>query len=285
MSNNDENSTAENESDNLIDAKSCINLSLAANDVCENAKQIMVAESKRRPKFYQCKSCGKIFFCTIALQAHKNNCSGLRRQFHCSSCPLIFKSRAVFYNHKRLHAKKLFKSRHKCDSCGREFILQSTLRKHKQSKVCIASKMKIYKKFTQYFCVDCGEGFLNAGNLALHQKLHSVDKNSTVEEINEQDISILQTNRRTRRHPCSYCEEAFIDRRSVTLHEKLHTDQEFAAFDQKRKLIQRRHQLLMMMQERQQKSSEKKFGCKVCGRCYPIQLLLDMHTRLHHAIS
>ncbi|PSN54017.1 hypothetical protein C0J52_10166 [Blattella germanica] len=275
-----------NENDNSLDARRCINVSLTFDNNCDS-KQIMVSESKLRPKFYQCKICAKVFFCTIALHAHKNNCTGVRKQYRCNSCPLIFKSRAVLCNHRRLHAKKKSKNRHKCDICGREFILKSTLKKHRESEICLGTRMKCYKKLPQYFCSECGEGFLNSTNLALHQKLHEVDKkvmtNVAAGHIKKQEVPI--PNRTVRRYPCNYCDESFIDKRSVTLHEKLHTDKEFAAFDQQRKMIQRRHQLMMMLQKQKEESAKKKYGCSVCGRCYPIELLLDMHTRLHHAIS
>jgi hypothetical protein len=150
--------------------------------------------------------------------------------------------------------------------------------------------MKCYTKLPKYFCGECGEGFLNSNNLELHQKIHKVDKTRSSRrgvgktDAGNQDAPAV-ISRTVRRYPCSYCDEAFIDRRSVALHEKLHTDKEFAAFDQERKMIQRRHQLTMMLQKQQQQSSRKKFGCDVCGRCYSIELLLHMHTRLHHAIS
>ncbi|KAJ9593921.1 hypothetical protein L9F63_014635, partial [Diploptera punctata] len=281
---NEENRIIESEND-LINTESCINLSLSFNNDFEYSKQIMVTENKLRPKFYQCKSCAKIFFYAVTLHAHKTNCTGLRKQFHCNFCPLIFKSKSVLCNHRRLHTKKFAKIRHRCDSCGREFIFKATLKRHRQMETCVGPKLKRYKRLPQYFCMECGEGFLNASNLALHQKLHTVDKKlakSTVE--GKQDGSEVQANK-MRRYPCRYCNETFIDRRSVSLHETLHTDKEFAAFDQKRRLIQRKHQLLMMMKKQQPESSEKKFGCNVCGRYYPIELLLDMHTRLHHAIS
>lgn len=249
----------------------------------------MASQSKLRQKFYQCKLCAKIFFCKMALQVHKNHCRGLQKQYHCSSCPLMFKSRTVLFNHRQLHSAKKSKHRHKCEVCGQEFILKSTLKKHRQSQVCKGTRMKYYRKLPQYFCGECGEGFLNSSNLELHQKLHKVDKNHSSNSvtrstgIGDRSGSVV-VSRTVRRYPCSYCDEAFIDRRSVTLHEKLHTDKEFAAFDQERKMIQRRHQLTMMLQKQQQ-SNKKKFGCDVCGRYYSIELLLHMHTRLHHAIS
>jgi hypothetical protein len=149
--------------------------------------------------------------------------------------------------------------------------------------------MKRYRKLPQYFCAECGEGFLNSYNLELHQKLHKVGKTHSSSSVTGKTVignrsgSVL-VSRTARRYPCSYCHEAFIDKRSVALHEKLHTDKEFATFDQERKMIQRRHQLTMMLQKQQQ-GNKKKFGCDVCGRCYSIELLLHMHTRLHHAIS
>lgn len=263
-------------------------ISLPCRKDCKTLKNLMVSRNKLRQKFYQCRMCAKIFFRKMALHVHKNHCRGLQKQYRCSSCPLMFKSRTVLFNHRQLHSAKKRKGRHKCEVCGREFILKSTLKKHRQSQVCKGTRMKCYRKLPQYFCAECGEGFLNSYNLELHQKLHKVGKTHSSSSvtgktgIGNRSGSVL-VSRTARRYPCSYCHEAFIDRRSVALHEKLHTDKEFAAFDQERKMIQRRHQLTMVLQKQQ--GNKKKFGCDVCGRCYSIELLLHMHTRLHHAIS
>lgn len=286
---NEEKKVNEDESGSVTNTNKCIEKSHPFRKDCKTSKKLMVSQSKLRQKFYQCKLCAKIFFCNMALHVHKNHCRGLQKQYHCSSCPLMFKSRTVLFNHRQLHSAKKLKHRHKCEVCGREFILKSTLKKHRQSQVCKGTRMKYYRKLPQYFCGECGEGFLNSSNLELHQKLHKVGKTHSSSSatgntgISNRSGSVV-VSRTVRRYPCSYCDEAFIDRRSVTLHEKLHTDKEFAAFDQERKMIQRRHQLTMMLQKQQQ-SSKKKFGCDVCGRCYSIELLLHMHTRLHHAIS
>jgi len=257
-----------------------------------NVQEFEVAQGKLRQKFYQCKSCAKIFFCKMTLRLHKIRCRGSQKQYHCSSCPLMFKSRAVLFNHRQLHSAKRPKRRHKCEMCGRQFILKSTLKKHRQSQACEGSRMKCYRKLPQHFCNQCGEGFLNSNNLELHQKLHKVGEtrsNSSAGEGARGDgrSATARVPRAVRRYPCGYCDEAFIDRRSVSLHEKLHTDKEFATFDEERKMILRRHQLMMMFQrqQQQQQNNRKRFGCDVCGRCYSIELLLHMHTRLHHAIS
>jgi ribosomal protein L31 len=279
-------------SDNVINTDTCIEVSHPFNKGGSNVKQLRVTQSKLRQKFYQCKSCAKIFFCKITLRIHKNHCRGLQKQYHCSSCPLMFKSRTVLFNHRQLHSANKSKCRHKCEMCGREFILKSTLKKHRQSQVCKGSRMKFYRKLPQHFCSQCGEGFLNSSNLELHQKLHKVGEtrssNNAVEgTCSDSRGASVHIPRAVRRYPCSYCDEAFIDRRSVALHEKLHTDKEFATFDEKRKMILRRHQLTVMFQrqQQQQQGNRKRFGCDVCGRCYSIELLLHMHTRLHHAIS
>lgn len=287
---NEEKEVNESEHDNLVNTNKCIEISCSFSKDSKHLKESKITKGKFRQKFYQCRSCAKTFFCKVALHVHKNHCRGLQKQYHCSSCPLIFKSRAVLFNHRQLHSAKKSNGRHKCEMCGREFILKSTLKKHRQSQVCKGTRMKCYRKLPQYFCGECGEGFLNSSNLELHQKLHRVDKTHSSSGVlkstdsGNQGVPAVAT-RTVRRYPCSYCDEAFIDRRSVTLHEKLHTDKEFAAFDQERKMIQRRHQLTMMLQKQQQQSNRKKFGCDVCGRCYSIELLLHMHTRLHHAIS
>lgn len=289
---NEEKRVSEGGSDNVTNTNTCVEMPHSFSKDCSDVKELTVTQSKLRQKFYQCKSCAKIFFCKITLRIHKNHCRGLQKQYHCSSCPLMFKSRAVLFNHRQLHSAKKSKRRHKCEICGREFILKSTLKKHRQSQVCKGSRMKCYRNLPQHFCSQCGEGFLNASNLELHQKLHKVGEihasTSVVEsaQSNGHGASV-RVPRAVRRYPCGYCDEAFIDRRSVALHEKLHTDKEFATFDEERKMILRRHQLTLMFQkqQQQQQSNRKKFGCDVCGRCYSIELLLHMHTRLHHAIS
>jgi hypothetical protein len=279
-------------SDDVMNTITCVGMSHPFNKDSGNAQEFNVMRSKLRQKFYQCKSCAKIFFCKITLRLHKNHCRGFQKQYHCSSCPLMFKSRAVLFNHQQLHSAKKSKRRHKCEMCGRQFILKSTLKKHRQSQVCKGSRMRHYRKLPQHFCDQCGEGFLNSSNLELHQKLHKVDETCSSSSVGEgartdSRSAAARVPRAVRRYPCSYCDEAFIDRRSVSLHEKLHTDKEFATFDEERKMIVRRHQLTMMFQrqQQQQQNNRKRFGCDVCGRCYSIELLLHMHTRLHHAIS
>lgn len=279
--------------DDVTNTITCVGMSHPFNKDGSNAQELKVTQNKLRQKFYQCKSCAKIFFCKITLRLHKNHCRGLQKQYRCSSCPLIFKSRAVLFNHRQLHLAKKSKRRHKCEMCGRQFILKSTLKKHRQSQVCKGGRMKCHRKLPQHFCNQCGEGFLNSSNLELHQKLHKVGETHSSGSVGEGTCSegrsaAVRVPRAVRRYPCSYCDEAFIDRRSVSLHEKLHTDKEFATFDEERKMIVRRHQLTMMFQrqhQQQQQNNRKRFGCDVCGRCYSIELLLHMHTRLHHAIS
>ncbi|XP_069702801.1 uncharacterized protein [Periplaneta americana] len=238
-------------------------------------------------KFHHCRSCARVFFCTNALRAHIRDCTGRRKQYRCNSCPLAFSSRKVLLNHRLIHSAKNSRRGHTCETCRRHFILKSSLRKHRQSQVCKGTRMRCYRKLPQHFCVECGEGFLNSSNLALHQKLHKVDKSrrsDSAKYTGSQQAGTSGT-RTARRYQCTYCYEAFIDRRSVTLHEKLHTDKEFAAFDEHRRQIQRKYQLMLMMQKQHKESNKKKFHCSICGRCYSRELLLHMHTRLHHAIS
>ncbi|KAG5666897.1 hypothetical protein PVAND_014904 [Polypedilum vanderplanki] len=133
------------------------------------------------------------------------------RPYRCKKCPLSFKNRKDFSDHRRIHKK----SDHQCDKCGQRFRFQASYLNHDcdfwcnicgksisnkanlkihlnyvhnigsakiftcdlcgrfyKSKRNIDTHMKNHMSVTPFNCAICGKGFSHAGALKIHMWNH-----------------------------------------------------------------------------------------------------------------
>ncbi|GJQ80998.1 hypothetical protein Trydic_g23427 [Trypoxylus dichotomus] len=167
-------------------------------------------------------------------------------KFRCKICDKSF-SYNYYLVHIRQHAGN---APHKCDVCGKHFVLKSILKQHKQSHATD-------KRFS---CDVCGKTFKILAGLKMHQFVHSENrpfKCDVCGKLFKQETSLrIHTlrHKNIRRHVCEICGKAFIDRSGLRKHKETHND-------------------------------EKSFTCSVCGKGFKSKVNLDCHQKVHTGIK
>jgi len=206
-------------------------------------KQHLKAERQSHigPKFYSCTQCDKRFSLRNSLYQHMNI---HKSKYKCTDCGRCFISNYVLAKHRQSHTGvKPFE----CTVCGRRFMRARYLVEHSRTH----SGEKPYK------CHMCDKAFSQCGSRNVHMRVHagpynSSQSNKSFSQVSDvkKHISREETNKRSCR--CPYCRKLFKTNSLLKQHVRVHT-------------------------------GEKPFSCRHCSDCFMWQWQLKQHLLKSHS--
>ncbi|KAM8827272.1 zinc finger protein 1035 [Synchiropus picturatus] len=136
--------------------------------------------------YFPCHVCGKTFTTSESLEDHQR-CHLGEKPHECAECGKCFFLAGQLEHHQRMH-----RSEFQCQLCGKGFVSQFALRKHKNT----------HGKSRAHHCTKCQLTFTGASQLAAHMTSH-----------------------REENFPCDICDRVFNSKSSRFEHRKTHTSE------------------------------------------------------------
>ena len=258
---------------------------------------------------FSCDKCDYKTNAESAMQWHIAKHNGTKRGNECEKCDIVFENKIIFNNHMvTAHAYKA------CDLCGKSFVRDINLIKHKEACANRKAKLEIRranldpKKYTPEFKIEAV------------RRVDEIGFAQTYKELNLHDNTLrLWCNLIHKPATCTFCEKEFESNYKLKIHvrskhaddhgcqskdglngesgedllpntsnQEYQCDQCSKSFTNSRNL--KRHLArCSRIQERQLKLIEKKnkvYSCDICGVVQKSQRYLDDHKkRIHENIK
>lgn len=212
-------------------------------------------------KKHMCEICSKSYVSPNQLKRHMQVHKIISNDFICSKCGEGFATRNLLADHvRKFHdgddEGQLFTCM--CDICGKKFLEESSMNVHKRTHnpniikalYCPVStcgeRMKDQAHLAEhiqihsivYNCSICARRFLNAGDLADHEKTHENEHrpfecqicNRRYSNKNQLNVHVLRVHRKSEAnlHECELCSKTFLAAWELRVHERSHSSEKIA---------------------------------------------------------
>ncbi|XP_063707211.1 zinc finger protein OZF-like [Culicoides brevitarsis] len=212
-------------------------------------------------KKHMCEICSKSYVSPNQLKRHMQVHKVVSNDFICSKCGEGFATRNLLADHVRKSHDgdddgQLFTCM--CDICGKKFLEESSMNVHKRThnpniikalycpvSTCgermrdqahLSEHMQIHS--IVYNCTTCARKFLNAGDLADHEKTHENEHRPFECQIcqrrysnkNQLNVHVIRVHRKNEAnlHECELCSKTFLAAWELRVHERSHSSEKIA---------------------------------------------------------
>ncbi|XP_054286742.1 oocyte zinc finger protein XlCOF6-like [Macrosteles quadrilineatus] len=229
----------------------------------ETDKPTTVAKDK-----FQCSICNKVLSSKGSLTNHQATHSG-QKCFCCEHCGKLFTTSPNLAAHVTRQHNLNTESAHSCKECGKLFVRKSALDTH----------LKCHLGVKPFACSYCSKTFTQKVTRDTHQLTHTRDYKFCCDLCDKRfpTQAKLTFHRKTHgepQHTCHLCDKKFTTRQYLNAHYRTHNVTRPAETAQCR--------LDTVLQQVPESSS---FSCKQCGRSFPSQHLLTLHSQKHNPLS
>ena len=166
-----------------------------------------------------CSECGEICARQSILVEHQKLMHNylFEKAFKCNHCPSSFNKKVGLDRHvKRDHDPNNPRSERvaklACDSCGKMFLYESTLRKHKKHLHNITVEVAEKIKVGNFKCEHCEKTFSNKGNMVRHMRTDHVGAGNVSKVVSPGKF------------PCDKCGKSFSNKGNLNKHVKIAHD-------------------------------------------------------------
>jgi uncharacterized Zn-finger protein len=176
------------------------------------------------------------------------------REFQCTICYKVFKSRSTLTSHKKVHSDDV---PYECHHCSLKIRYRSSLLKHMKQHMGDA-KFKTMVQLNvdgKYLCQICQKQYSSKKNLRQHQKLHG-----------------------ERNYACDVCGSSFAEQSRLTQHQKIHTDQKEFSCDICNKSFRLKYTLDIHIKRH---NSEWLYNCNFCEKGFVLRHDWMVHEDKH----
>uniref|UniRef100_A0A336MGJ8 CSON001139 protein n=1 Tax=Culicoides sonorensis TaxID=179676 RepID=A0A336MGJ8_CULSO len=226
-----------------------------------NNKVKLQSHHAHHNKKHLCEICSKAYVSPNQLKRHMQVHKVISNDFICSKCGEGFATRNLLADHvRKFHDGdddgELFSCM--CDICGKKFLEESSMNVHKRihnpniikaiycpvstcgermrDQTHLAEHMQSHSVI--YNCSICARHFLNAGDLADHEKTHENEHrphecqicNRRYSNKNQLNVHILRVHRKNEAnlHECEMCSKTFLAAWELRVHERSHSNEKIA---------------------------------------------------------
>ncbi|KAM4642080.1 uncharacterized protein O3C94_016454 [Discoglossus pictus] len=161
-----------------------------------------------------------------------------------------------------------------CSDCGKCFISNSRLVKHK----CVDTRERLFA------CSECGKCFSKASSLNEHKRIHTGEKPFACSDCGKcfSQVSNLNSHKRThtgdRPFECSDCGKCFSRGSSLNEHKRIHTGERPFVCSDCGKCFGRASKF---NEHKRTHTGERPFSCSECGKCFCQKGNFVRHQRTH----
>ncbi|XP_050312487.1 zinc finger protein OZF-like [Anthonomus grandis grandis] len=263
---------------------------------------------------FECSECHKTYKFREKLEQHlakhqRSPKAPNREAFGCDICHKTLYSKQGLIAHTKRHMK-LYSI--KCDTCGKGFFGQNSLRLHINSKhsgkseficgICfrpcydkgslknhIEKHRAEYKTRLKVKCEECGQEFLDQKYLKIHMaKKHNMDNRFVCDLCGKKLYSKsgladhMNIHQGLKPHKCEFCGTGFANSTTLRLHVRRHTGERPYKCTMCEKAFIQSHSLKAHLRLH---SGERPFCCSLCGKGCITSNALRQHMRSTHKVD
>lgn len=233
-------------------------------------------KKQRKKLIYSCDICQKKFNYKERFDAHKLEHEGKIVSIYCAPCQKSFITWSGLKRHQNSTHTQVNLESLRCNTCGKIFKSQDTLRSHK----------KIHGTRNLIMCDICGKGFTTTTVLKIHRESHKENRERrfTCEHCGKKFFTkTVLLSHVARRHLgrtfiCQICSYPFNDKYNLTKHLLIHEGKKLFKCDICMKSF-RAHSTLV--EHKRLHTGERPYVCSHCQKTFVSKKRLTDHLRIH----